>query len=278
MAKADEWNDAREKAVSYNAPYGTKEQEKRIKTETEEKKKKTTGYRGGRGGGGSSGGGVAVTVSIPAAGNYAQAQEDPYWETMRGWYESAYAAALQESEAAAERASQAAQQEAERAGRALRDEYAGLDRQLYRDYMEHRRTLPQSLAARGYTGGVSESAELRLRNGYEEAMAENTRSRLRRQGELDDTLAAAEEKARAEDAERRAQASRELQQGIAALLRERHSETHADDLRRAQTLAAAGDFSGYRALGWSEGEIGYLSAIWAAKNPELAAVTYSYYA
>ena len=44
--------------------------------------------------------------------------------------------------------------------------YAGTNRQLYRDYMGNKRTLPQQMAAMGYNGGLSESAQLRLRNSY----------------------------------------------------------------------------------------------------------------
>ena len=43
------------------------------------------------------------------------------------------------------------------------------------------------------------------------------------------------------------------------------------DKQRAALLAAAGDYSGYRAMGWSEGEIAYLSSMWGAMNPLLQA-------
>lgn len=43
-------------------------------------------------------------------------------------------------------------------------------------------------------------------------------------------------------------------------------------LANAKTLAAYGDFSGYAALGYTEEQIAQMYAVWAAKNPKLAAV------
>ncbi|MBR6208726.1 MAG: hypothetical protein IKQ69_06985 [Oscillospiraceae bacterium] len=206
-------------------------------------------------------------------------REDPYWENMRSYYETVYTDALRQSEENAEQASAAARLEAEQRRAAIAGEYDALDRQLYRDYMEQRRTLPQELAAQGYTGGVSESARLRLHNSYEEAMAENRRERFRQSTQAEYQRAQAEAAARAEAERSNAQARRDWQQSLAELDRERHGETRSDDLLRAQTLAEAGDFSGYRALGWSEGELAYMSAVWEAGHPRAAPVaSYGHYA
>lgn len=60
----------------------------------------------------------------------------------------------------------------------LNEQYQGINRQLYVDYMMGRRDLPQQLAAMGYTGGLRESSLLNLQNNYEGQLAENERSRL----------------------------------------------------------------------------------------------------
>lgn len=61
---------------------------------------------------------------------------------------------------------------------ALNDEYQGLNKQLYRDYMMQKRDVPQALAAQGYTGGLRESSLLGLERNYEEALADNERRRI----------------------------------------------------------------------------------------------------
>ena len=60
----------------------------------------------------------------------------------------------------------------------LNEQYQGINRQLYIDYMNGRRDLPQQLAAMGYTGGLRESSLLGLQNNYEGQLAENERARL----------------------------------------------------------------------------------------------------
>lgn len=60
----------------------------------------------------------------------------------------------------------------------LNEQYQGVNRQLYVDYMMAQRDLPQQLAAQGYTGGLRESSMLGLRAGYEGQLAENERQRL----------------------------------------------------------------------------------------------------
>jgi len=60
----------------------------------------------------------------------------------------------------------------------LNEQYEGVNRQLYVDYMMGRRDLPQQLSAMGYTGGLRESSLLNLQNNYEGQLAENERSRI----------------------------------------------------------------------------------------------------
>ena len=48
----------------------------------------------------------------------------------------------------------------------LNADYAGMNTQLYRDYMKSKKTLPQQLSAQGISGGLSESTNLGLETLY----------------------------------------------------------------------------------------------------------------
>lgn len=61
---------------------------------------------------------------------------------------------------------------------ALNRQYQDLNKQLYIDYMNSRKNLPQQLAAQGYTGGLTESGMLGLETGYQGQLAANERERL----------------------------------------------------------------------------------------------------
>lgn len=61
---------------------------------------------------------------------------------------------------------------------ALNRGYQDLNKQLYRDYMQNQKNLPQALAAQGITGGLAESSLIGLAAGYEGNLSENERARL----------------------------------------------------------------------------------------------------
>ena len=206
-------------------------------------------------------------------------RDESYWAAMREAAERSYADALAENEAAARGAAEQASEAARLAREATAAEYRGLDRQLYRDYMEQSRVLPQALSAGGYTGGLSESGRLRLKTSYEEALSENARRRIGEEAGIERTRAQAELSARQTAREADARARTQRDERLLDLRTRQYSQQRGDDLRRAQELAGAGDYSGYRALGFSEDEIAYLSRIWAARNPNLRGVwSYGHYA
>ena len=95
-----------------------------------------------------------------------------YSETMQGYYGDRYADALAENKTAADAAAETAERDAQDALERIRGGYKSTDRQLYREYMESKRTLPQRLAAQGITGGLTESSQVRLANSYGEDGAE----------------------------------------------------------------------------------------------------------
>ena len=201
---------------------------------------------------------AGLAASQPAQGTH--------WDSMRSHYQQQYdeqkAANDAAYEAAAARAREVNQQNIE----ALNKGYQGTNRQLYRDYMNHQRTLPQEMAARGYSGGLSESAGLRLRNSYEEGLNENERARLGQVSTYDANLAQQLYEAQATATAANQQANQQRLSYLTAL----QEQQYQDQQQRAATLASAGDFSGYKDLGYSDDQIQYLSDIWARQNPALA--------
>lgn len=235
---------------------------------------------------------AAVQQTVSYIDNNGQRQQgvadmSGYYDQARAGYRTMYDEAVAGNNQAAERAAAQAREAAAANRQALDTGYQGTNRQLYRDYMQNQRTLPQQMAARGYTGGLSESAQLRLQNSYEEALAENERSRLGQQASADAALSQRlyEIQAQADSGNREArqqllayeQGLRDLQRqearedaAYARTLQEQQRQEARQDLQtRATTLAAAGDFSGYADLGYSQAQIDALTRAWLASNPDL---------
>ncbi len=210
--------------------------------------------------------GVYTQAAENAGLGASQPAQGSHWDSMRNYYQQMYdeqtAANNAAYEAAAARAREATQQNIE----ALNQGYQGTNRQLYRDYMQHQRTLPQEMAARGYSGGLSESAQLRLRNSYEEGLNENERARLAQENSANANLAQQLYEAQATATAANQQANQQRLGYLTQL-----QELQYQDLQpRAATLASAGDFSGYEGLGYSPEQVSYLESVWARQNPALA--------
>lgn len=148
--------------------------------------------------------------------------------------------------------------------------YAGLNKQLYRDYMQNSRNLPQALSAQGITGGLAESSLINLAAGYEGNLAENERNRIagvsdieagRSNAELELKIAqAAADRQAEEDRYARLASVVQAMQNQRNYLREQ--ETAAEDkeyqrraaeadraLENAKLAAAYGDYGGLNSLG-----------------------------
>lgn len=189
-----------------------------------------------------------------------------FYTQLGNLYAQAHEDQIAANAAALEAALQRIRETREEQSAALSDQYAGSNRQLYRDYMEHRRVLPQQLAAMGYNGGLSESSLLRLGNSYEEGLNENERARIAQEAELGRTLAQQEYEARQKAAEADSTENQEYYGKRATL----QQMIYSDAQKRAATMAAAGDFSEYKRLGYSDSEIEYLKQMWRWMNPTLA--------
>ena len=166
--------------------------------------------------------------------------------------------------------------------------YKNVNTQLYRDYMEDRRNMPQLLAAHGISGGMSESTLLGLETSYQNALAENERERLSgikdielsgSDAELELAIAKAEADAAAGDTA----AARRLEI-LYAMQDQRNYETERRDekmaansnklysaiLADAEASALGGDFSKYLALGYSPEAVAAMEAAWKAEQEKAA--------
>ena len=189
-----------------------------------------------------------------------------YWDTMQADLDTAYQAQRDqnaEALAAAQeraRAAEAAQQEA------LARQYQGTNKQLYRDYMQQQRTLPQQMAAQGYTGGLTESSRLQLGNAYGEALNTNEQARIGQSAEYAQALEQELYEAQAAAAAADNDALQRYYEQRNALRAQRQQQERADLEQRAAAMAAVGDFSLYRKLGYTEAQIRKLRRAWERQN------------
>lgn len=205
-------------------------------------------------------------ASVPA-GDEATAKANAqisYFDTMKGYYAQALDDAIAANNEAAQKAAAQALDNTNQQIDALRRQYEGTNRQLYRDYMDEQRKLPQQMAAQGYSGGMSESSRLRLANSYEEALAENERARASGEAGLNAAYTQAAYQAQAQADSANAAARQQNVSYMAALEEARYQ----DKANRAATLAAAGDFTGYLDIGYSQEDVDYMTRLWLAENPD----------
>lgn len=195
-----------------------------------------------------------------------------YGEIMGKYYAERYADALEGNARTAEEAYAAAERDAQEEIGGIRGGYKTTDRQLYREYMESRRTLPQQLAAQGISGGLTESSQVRLADSYGEQLAENERARLSEEARVyadrDSRLASAKSEQSRADAE----AKRSHGESRAKLWQEAEKTRREDAAKAAALLASAGDYSGYIGMGLSPEQAEYLAEIWMSKNSKQAAL------
>lgn len=232
----------------------------------------------GGGNGGSGSGGSRVTY-IDANGDAAKGTTAPsetpsqttepqksYLDDLKDQYQKMYDDAVKANNDAAKAAAERALAQVEQSIGELGDQYGSLNKQLYRDYMESLRVLPQEMAARGYSGGMSESARLGLDTAYGERLNENEAARIAAVAQLRQQGADAEYQANAA----RDQANAQAQQNLYANMMNLILQQQQDAATKAQNMAQYGDFSGYLGLGYTQSEIDQMQKAWIAANPELA--------
>ena len=188
-----------------------------------------------------------------------------FYTEMGNLYQKAYDEQVAANNAALEAARLHAQETTDAQIAALADQYQGTNRQLYRDYMNSRRVLPQQMAAQGYSGGLTESSMLRLNNAYMEGLNENERARLAQVTGYNQALAQQLYDAQARANEANTQAGQQRYSNLAAI----EEAIYQDAQQRAATMAASGDFTEYKNLGYSDSEIAYLKKMWKKMNPKL---------
>ncbi len=102
-------------------------------------------------------------------------------ENLKTTYDQQLAA--NDEQAAAQTAMQ--MEALERQKQKAAEDYGKVNRQLYIDSKQTERRLPEQLAALGYTGGATESALLRNRLGYEQALRDNEAARISGEADID---------------------------------------------------------------------------------------------
>ena len=192
-----------------------------------------------------------------------------YWSAMKSRYENLYSEAVKANDAQAAAAAERAKAAADEQLAALAAEYAGTNRQLYRDYMKTQKVLPQQMAAQGYTGGLAESSRLKLGISYQDALARNEQARIAAAAGINSDRAQTEYEIAAAAAEANRQALANQNAQMIALEQERYQYDQALKEAKAQQMAAAGDFSGYLEMGYSQDDVDYLTRIWLLENPEM---------
>ena len=190
-----------------------------------------------------------------------------YWQRMEKFYNDQYEAAVKANNEAAQAKYRAAMEQINTKIKALEDSYAGTNRQLYRDYMENQRVMPQQMAALGYSGGMSESSRLRLTNSYEEALAQNEREKAGQIAGLNAQGVQYQYDAEAEAARLNAEADQQRRSYLTALLQQERQE----GLAQAQEIGnATGDYSRLLQFGYTQAEVNAFRRAWIQANPELA--------
>ena len=211
-----------------------------------------------------------TTEGTPEETPTAAATETPrtYLDDLKDQYKKMYDDAVKANNDAAKAAAERSLAQVEQGIGELGEQYGNINKQLYRDYMESLRVLPQELAARGYSGGMSESARLGLDTAYGERLNENEAARIAAIMQLRQQGADAEYQANAA----RDQANAEAQQTLYANMMNLILQQQQDAATKAQNMAQYGDFSGYLDLGYTQSEIDQMQKAWIAANPELAKV------
>ena len=147
--------------------------------------------------------------------------------------------------------------------------YQTTNRQLYRDYMQQQKNLPQQMAAQGYTGGLTESSQLRLGNAYGEALNTNEQTRLGQEASYNQALEQQLYEAQAARDAANNEALQKYHEQVTNMNEQRRQEEKADLEKRAAELAAHGDFSLYKKLGYTNAQIKYMEKMFKKEHPEL---------
>ncbi len=202
------------------------------------------------------------TVTYAGADGSRKKGKTTYWDRTRQGYRDSYNAQRDANNRARQRAQQRARQATAAQIDALNRGYQGTNRQLYRDYMQQQRNLPQQMAAQGYTGGLTESSRLRLGNAYEEALNTNEQTRLGQEADINESLNQRLYEAQATADAANAEARQRYYDQVAQMREQRRQEEREDLEKRAAAMAATGDFSLYKKLGYTDAQIRRLRREW----------------
>lgn len=229
---------------------------------------------------------LATTPVESVYSDYLEKEEtdDGYTEELKTQAKESYDRALNLGSSIYEAGLSENTREKDRATEKAEADYKALGAQLYRDYMQDKKNLPQLLAAQGISGGISESSAIGLEAEYMNNLSANERARLSAISDIQEEAranalklymekAASDAKAEEDYARRlreimaEEEASRKESESAAAKNAKADGESlYARAIEKAEILASVGDFSGYKAMGYSDEEIAAMEKAYYEKQ------------
>ena len=209
---------------------------------------------------------------------------ESYADVLRDLAKDSYDSAMEANKSIYEAGLSQQSRESESAIEKANGEYKALGTQLYRDYMMDKKNLPQLLAAQGISGGLSESSAIGLEADYMNNLSQNERERLGviadiQEGARESALklyldkVAADKKAQedydfrqAEITEEEAALRKAAEEAAKKSAKADAESLYARAIEKAEILASVGDFSGYKAMGYSEEEIAAMEKAYFEKQ------------
>lgn len=185
----------------------------------------------------------------------------------------AYSAALQQMKNLTNAQTAAARSGYEGEQENVNRSYADMARQLYINRENAQKNIGQQMAAQGITGGAAESTLLGLNTSYQEALRQNEQERIAMIDELERAIVKAQlegDIAYAQQALQMEQNRIDNQANMMQYMLSRQddaaAQAYSQQMDKAQMLASAGDFSGYKALGYSDEEVATLNKAYQVAN------------
>lgn len=194
-------------------------------------------------------------------------QSTDYWANQANYYQKAYDEAVASNNKAAAAAAEQALNSTNQQIAKLNEQYQGTNQELYRNYMNSQKNIGQQLAANGYTGGLAESSRIGLDASYQNALNANQQALANDTATLNAAYTNAQYQSQAAADQANANALQNLYSNQAALQQNQYAEAQQNLQNQATTMAAAGDFSGYLNLGYSQDQVDAMTRMWLAENP-----------
>ena len=151
--------------------------------------------------------------------------------------------------------------------------YADTARQMYINRENTKKNIDQQMAAQGITGGAAESTLLGIDTSYQEALRQNEQERISEINNLAQQIIQAQLTGDISYAQQALQMEQDRMDKQASMIQymlgrqdDAAALAYSQQADKAKMLASAGDFSGYKALGYSDEEIAVLTKAYQVAN------------